>query len=161
MAGLNRVSGRVSATGRDIRPQRVHYRMATAVHWRLMFRVNDRKAFDKCLARVLPLLGLGVVGGEGQPYWKIPELWECAVDGPALFGSAAEQVFECLLVAKRLAPGWHIGGFLSTDSALGFSGVFAAGPSGAASSVPGLEWASFDIVDATPADPGTAPDPAS
>ena len=130
--------------------------MATVVSWRLMFRVNDRRAFDKCLARLIPLLGPGVVVGEGRPYWKIPALWECAAEGPALAGSAAEQVLGCLLVAKRLAAGWLVGGPLSADGALGFSGVFAAGPNGPASFAPGLEWASFDIVDAVPAEPDSA-----
>jgi hypothetical protein len=132
--------------------------MATTVSWRLMFRVNDRKAFDKCLARVLPQLGSGVVASEGQQYWKIPELWECDVVGPELVGSVAEQVLGCLLFANRLASGWYVFGRLSADSALGFNGVFATGPSGAKSLVVGLEWASFDIVEAVPAEPVIAPD---
>ena len=127
--------------------------MATVVSWRLMFRVNDRRAFDKCLARLLPLLGPGVVVGEGRPYWKIPELWECAVEGPVLVGSAAEQVLGCLLVAKRLASWWLVGGPLSADSALGFSGVFAVGSNWPGSLTLGLEWASFDIVETVPTNP--------
>jgi hypothetical protein len=122
--------------------------MASTVQWRLMFRVADRAAFDKCLAHTLPLLGAGCEAGEGQPYWKSPELWECAVAVPISEGSVAAQVLSCLLAAQRLASGWHIFGTLSADCADGFSGVFAAGQSGAASSVPGLEWASFDVVTA-------------
>jgi hypothetical protein len=126
-----------------------------------MFRVNDRRAFDKCLARALPVFGSCVVVSAGRPYWKIPELWECAVHGPALVGSAAEQVLGCLLVARRLASGWFVGGPLSADSALGFSGVFTAERSGSTSYALGLEWASFDIVESTPAEPFAAPDPAT
>ena len=34
--------------------------MSISIHWRLMFRVNDRRALDRCLARTLPLFGHGV-----------------------------------------------------------------------------------------------------
>jgi hypothetical protein len=117
--------------------------MASTVHWRLMFRVNNRAAIDKCLARVLPLLGLGCEPDEGRPYWKIPELWECNVAVPSAVGSPAEQVLECLLAAQRLASGWYIRGTLSVNSAEGFSGVFAADQNGASSHVVGMKWASF------------------
>jgi hypothetical protein len=120
--------------------------MTSSVQWRLMFRVANRAAFDKCLARVLPLLGEGCETDAGRPYWKDPDLWECGVVCPATVGSAAETVLGCLLAAQQLASGWHILGLLSADSADGFSGVFAAGQSGSASNVPGLEWASFDVV---------------
>lgn len=123
-----------------------------------MFRVANRAAFDKCLARALPLIGEVSEAGEGRPYWKMPELWECAVAVPATGGSAAEQVLGCLLAAQRLASGWHILGTLSAESADGFSGVFAAGHSGAASKVFGLEWAAFDLVAASPAEPSVASD---
>src|SRR5579884_3889471 len=125
--------------------------MASTVQWRLMFRVANRAAFDKCLARVLPLLGGGCEAGEGRSYWKMPELWECGVTAPATGASPAEQVLGCLLAAQRLASGWYILGTLSAECAEGFGGVFAAGQSGAASRIPGLEWASFDVVPAGPA----------
>ncbi len=120
--------------------------MAATIQWRLMFRVANRAAFDKCLARALPLLGAGCEGREGQPYWKVPELWECAVAAPVVGDSAAEQVLASLLAAQRLASGWYILGTLSAGCAVGFSGVFATGQSGSASKVVGLEWASFDVV---------------
>src|SRR5579885_2915859 len=99
--------------------------MASTVQWRLMFRVANRAAFDKCLVRTLPLLGAGCEAGDGRPYWKLPELWECAVTVPAGGGSAAEQVLGCLLSAQRLASGWYIRGTLSAECADGFGGVFA------------------------------------
>lgn len=117
-----------------------------AIHWRLMFRVNNRPALDRCLGRTLPLIGEGVEVVECMPYWKIPELWECDVVSPLPDGSAAEHVLACLLAAKRLAVGWLITGSLSTKTAEGFGGVFDAkshgSPAGAAM---GLEWASFRI----------------
>jgi hypothetical protein len=119
--------------------------MASSVQWRLMFRVANRAAFDKCLARILPLLGDGCAAGEGRPYGKVPELWECGVTVPAAGGSAAEQVLGCLLAAQRLASGWSVLGPLSAESAAGFGGVFAVGQGGASSHVAGLEWASFEL----------------
>jgi hypothetical protein len=132
--------------------------MAFSAHWRLMFRVANRVAFDKCLARTLPLLGPGCVADGGRPYWKIPELWECAVTAPVAGKSAAEQVLDCLLAAQRLASGWYILGTLSADRADGFSGVFAVGQNGA-SGVLGLEWASFRLDEVGKAEPVAADGP--
>jgi hypothetical protein len=114
-----------------------------------MFRVANRAAFDRCLARTLPLLGGGLEADEGRPYWKMPELWECNIVCPLTGGSVAEQVLACLLVAQRLASGWYVLGSLSAESAVGFSGVFSRGHNGSFSTVPGLEWASFDVVAAS------------
>src|SRR5436190_10145642 len=100
--------------------------MASVIEWGLMFRVGNQAAFDKCLARVLPLLGPGCEPGEGRPYWKIPELWECNVRIPTQGRSVAEQVLACLMTAQRLAAGWYILGSLSSEDSNGFSGVFAA-----------------------------------
>jgi hypothetical protein len=87
--------------------------MSVSIHWRLMFRVNDRRALDRCLARTLPLFEDGVEVGECKPYWKTPELWECNLVSPVPAGSAAEQVLACLLTAMSLATGWYILGSLS------------------------------------------------
>ena len=40
--------------------------MSVSIYWRLMFRVNDRRAFDRYLARTLPLFGGGVESVEVQ-----------------------------------------------------------------------------------------------
>jgi hypothetical protein len=120
--------------------------MACSVYWRLMYRVSNRAALDKCLARTLSLLTDGYVLGECKPYWKIPELWECALTTPAPAESAPEQLLACLLIAYRLASGWYILGSLSAESANGFEGVFTLGRSGARSHVVGLEWASFVLL---------------
>jgi hypothetical protein len=130
--------------------------MASTVHWRLMFRVGNRAAFDKCLARALAALGPGGVAGEGRPYWKMPELWECPVESAAPAGAVADQVLGALLAAYRLASGWHLTGSLSADSAIGFGGVFAEGHRGASARVVGLAWASFELAGATDAAPGTS-----
>src|SRR5262249_46148 len=113
---------------------------------RLMFRVRDRVAFDKCRARVEPLLGPECEWGEGRPYWKIPELWECDVAMPCSGASVADQVLTCLFAAQRLASGWLILGTLAAEKPDGFRGIFSVGPSRGSSHVPGLEWASFDFV---------------
>ncbi len=127
--------------------------MAFSVHWRLMFRVGSRDAFQKCLDRSLALLGPDSVPREGQPYWKIPDLWECRVSAPVPAGTVADQVLGTLLAANRLGTGWHLNGSLSPVSATGFSGVLAVGKSGASAHIAGLEWASFDLaVDAEPGD---------
>src|SRR5262249_33932270 len=98
--------------------------MAMSIYGRLMFRVNNRRAFDKCLARTLLLLGSEVEVGECKPYWKIPELWEYNLVSPVAAESPAEQVLTCLLLGQSLASGWYIFGSLSMESADGFSGVF-------------------------------------
>jgi hypothetical protein len=120
--------------------------MASRVYWRLMYRVGNRRALDKCLARTLPLLSDDYILGKCKPYWKIPELWECALITPAPAESVPEQLFACLLLAYRLATGWYVLGSLSAGSANGFEGCFALGQSGAHSHVVGLEWASFVLV---------------
>jgi len=126
-----------------------------------MFRVNDRRALDRCLARTLPLFEDGVEVGECKPYWKTPELWECNLVSPVPAGSAAEQVLACLLTAMSLATGWYILGSLSGQSAEGFSGVFNAkwqGSAFASGPAVGLEWASFDLGTSGSAEPLGAPD---
>jgi hypothetical protein len=133
--------------------------MSVSIYWRLMFRVNDRRAFDRCLARTLPLFGERVEVGEYKPYWKIPELWECNLVSPVAAGPTAEQVLACLLTAMSLATGWYILGSLSAGSAEGFSGVFNAKGQGSASGpAVGLEWASFDLGTTRNAEPAVAPE---
>ena len=112
-----------------------------------MYRVANRRALDKCLARTLPLFNQGYVLGECKPYWKIPELWECDLDMPMSAKSVAEQLLACLLIAYSLASGWYILGSLSAENANGFEGVFSLGQSGARSNVVGLEWASFSLLE--------------
>lgn len=123
------------------------------IQWRLMLRVTNRAAFDKCLSRTLAALGPGCVPGDGKPYWKMPELWECPVSSPAPAGSVADQVLGCLLAANRLGTGWHLNGVLSPDSATGFGGVLAAGTGGASARIAGLEWASFVLASAADTEP--------
>ena len=127
--------------------------MTPEIVWRLMFRVANRAAFDKCLRRTLPLLGVGCEAGEGRPYWKIAALWECNIVCHSPGESVADQVLGCILAAQRLACGWSILGSMSAENAVGFSGVFSVGQNGSFRCVAGLEWASFDIVAATPTQP--------
>lgn len=118
--------------------------MPSIVHWRLMFRVANRQAFEKCMGRTLPLIGPDCEVGQGKPYWKIPELWECGVTSPACGDTPSEQVLAVLLTAKRLGNGWYVLGPLSTDNAIGFNGVFSISQNHS-TNVVGLEWASFEI----------------
>jgi hypothetical protein len=120
--------------------------MAARVCWRLMYRVANRAALDKCLGRTFPLFSDGYILGECKPYWKIPEYWECALETPVPAKSVPEQVLACLLMAYRLATAWYILGSLSAASANGFEGIFVLGHSGARSNVVGLEWASFALI---------------
>ncbi len=120
--------------------------MASKIQWRFMFRVNNRRAFEKCLGLVLEVLGSGCEPSEGKPYWKVPELWECSVVVPVHLGPAAEQIMGCLVTACRLASGWYVLGALSPDRVEGFSGVFGVGHGSARSHVVGLEWASFELM---------------
>lgn len=118
----------------------------TSVYWRLMFRVKSQAKYEKCLAKILPLLGNGATATEGKPYWKIPGIWESTVTVPAPAGSVAEVIFNLLSVAFRLGSGWYISGLLTPNSATGFSGVLTPGKNGCVSdSILGLEWASFDL----------------
>lgn len=128
--------------------------MTLGIHWHLMFRVKNRVAFNKCLGRVLPILGDQHETSQGEPYWKCPELWECVVITPIAVGSIAEQVGVCLLVAQRLASGWSIVGSTTSESAEGFGGVFSLGHNNGASKLLGLEWASFYIRPLPPSTPG-------
>jgi hypothetical protein len=119
--------------------------MTMLIQWRLMFRVSNRRAFDKCLARALPLFGSGVKLGECKPYWKIPELWECNLVSTVSPGSTADQVLACLLLCQSLASRWYIVGPRSAESAC-FSGVFDKRQGGTSSPLAWLEWASFELV---------------
>jgi hypothetical protein len=113
-----------------------------SISWHLMFRVKKRAAFQRCLSQTLPLLGEVISQEEGKPYWKIPELWECAVETPLLGHSFAEQVLGCLHLANRLGVGWYVLGPSGGDDWAEFNGTFSLEHSGS-SKVIGLEWASF------------------
>ena len=74
--------------------------MTELIQWRLMFRVSNRRAFDKCLARTPRLFGSGVEVGECKAHWKIPELSECNLVSPVPPGSTAEKVIGELNVSQ-------------------------------------------------------------
>jgi hypothetical protein len=114
-----------------------------------MYRVANRSAFDRCLARTVSHFDQGYDVGDCKPYWKIPELWECSLSTPVPSESVAEQLHGCLIHAYRLASGWFILGSLTAESSDGFEGIFNCGSAGARSYVAGLEWASF-VLQANP-----------
>ena len=132
--------------------------MASTVQWRLMFRVANREVFDKCLARVLPrawhgsrLQRGGPTGRRGSCGSAVCRSRSRAVQSQSRYGSPAGR--------KAVGIRMVVFGHISADSADGFSGVFATGHNGSVSQVPGLEWASFDVVAAGSAEPNAAPDP--
>lgn len=116
--------------------------MPLEVAWRLMFRVNNRVAADRCLARVLSTLCAEVIDAP-KPYWKIPELWEVSLRSE--FGSPpAEGITALLQAANSIASGWWVTGpTLNDGELLEFGGVFNNKHGG--SHVPGLEWGSFSV----------------
>jgi len=116
--------------------------MSLEVAWRLMFRVNDRVAADRCLAGALDRLAASVTE-EPKPYWKKPELWEVSLRSQ--FGSpASEGVVSVLSAANALATGWYVSGPVLVDGQLsGFEGVFDS--QWGRQHVTGLQWASFSV----------------
>jgi hypothetical protein len=110
-----------------------------------MYRVANRTAFDRCLARTLSRFDHGYEIDDFKPYWKIPELWECSLTTPVPSESVAEQLLACLVIAYRLASGWFILGSLTAEKSDGFEGIFNRESNGARSYVAGLEWASFEL----------------
>ena len=120
------------------------------IHWHLMFRVANRRAFNRCLTRTMPLLGQGAkLKGDGKQYWKTPALWECVVVAPRVSGTPAEQAYHGLLLAMGLGVGWHVSGPITEDSVEEFEGVFDV--RGNHSFVTGLEWAHFQFLADAPA----------
>jgi hypothetical protein len=116
--------------------------MSLEVAWRLMFRVNDAPAMERCVARALEILGAKITGNP-KPYWKKPELWEVSFRSP--FALPAESgVFEVLRTANCLGTGWLVSGPLVTDGAIAvFDGIFNVGTG--RPHISGLQWASFSV----------------
>jgi hypothetical protein len=117
--------------------------MALEVAWRLMFRVNDRRAADRCLAKALGLLTASV-SDEPKPYWKMPELWEVSLLSKFELPTG-EGVLSLLAAADALATGWHVSGpMLANGQVSLFEGVFDR-KIGSHEHVAGLLWASFSV----------------
>jgi hypothetical protein len=118
--------------------------MPLQVAWRLLFRVNNRAAADRCTAgaqRVVPGL---VVGDPPKPYWKSPELWEVSCRSEFTWLDS-EGIVAILKAANALGNGWYVMGPSFTDDRLhGFDGVFDV-RSGRAHAT-GLHWASFSLL---------------
>jgi hypothetical protein len=116
--------------------------MALEVAWRLMFRVNDAPAMERCVARALEILGAKLTGNP-KPYWKKPEWWEASFRSP--FTLPAESgVFEVLRTANCLASDWLVSGPMVTDGAVTvFEGIFDV--STGRPRISGLQWASFSV----------------
>ncbi len=129
--------------------------MRHRICWRLMFRVKDSQGPGR-IGAVEKALGIELKVSECKRYWKIPELWECALQTADMDKNLPDEVFDCLLFACKLAKGWYVlGPAVSDDVVAVFDGVFDV--RSGATYVPGLEWGSFSIVsgqaDQSPATP--------
>jgi hypothetical protein len=110
------------------------------VAWRLLFRVNDRVAADRCVASALRRLTAIVTEGP-KPYWKQTELWEVCLQS-SLAPPVSEGVLLLLVAADALGTGWNVSGPVILDGELSvFEGIFDR--RWGRPHVPGLHWASF------------------
>jgi hypothetical protein len=80
-----------------------------------------------------------------ERYWKDRNLWEYSFWVLGAHGSAAEVVFDCLVLAARLGNGWYILGLDARRGPESMSGVFEEHQGGKPCII-GLEWASFDLI---------------
>jgi len=116
-----------------------------AISWRLMFRVKDRANALRKIDEVGRAVGREIEASTCERYWKDESLWECSVRVPMANGSAAELLFDCVVLAIRLGSGWRIDGLGRDGDLAVFYGVFNAGPS-CRPHVAGLAWGSFDLI---------------
>jgi hypothetical protein len=123
--------------------------LKTTVGWTLNFRVKNQDKAKKELGRAEELLGTPLRLGICERYWKIPEQWTCNAETKFDAPSLAEQITQCLLLANRLAIGWHVlGPYLQADGTVqSFSGIFDGHRPGA--KLASLEWAQFELVPPT------------
>src|SRR5438132_425023 len=115
------------------------------ISWRLMFRVKNRTKALRKIDEVRQAFGRDMGVSASERYGKDESLWECSVQVPGTNGSAADIVFDCLVLAARLGKGWYILGLGGDGGLQVFSGVFDAHRTGTPH-VTGLEWASFDLI---------------
>lgn len=116
-----------------------------AISWRLLFRVkNQTKALRK-IEEVRQAFGRDIEVSANERYWKDQSLWECSFRVLGANGSAADIVFDCLVLAARLGNGWYILGLGGDGGLQSFSGVFDQHRTGTPY-ITGLEWASFDMI---------------
>jgi hypothetical protein len=115
-----------------------------SISWRLMFCVKNRTKALRKIEEVRQAFGRDIEVSASERYWKDESLWECSVQVQGANGSAADIVFDCLVLAARLGNGWYILGLGGDGGLQVFSGVFDANRSGRPH-LTGLEWASFDL----------------
>jgi hypothetical protein len=111
-----------------------------------MVRVSTREKAEREFARVQELLGRTLVLTTCERYWKDQSLWHCEAQCELASASASEQIGECLLLAGKLATGWHVlGPALEADGRLGqFSGTFDVRRG--RTSLSSLTWAAFGVI---------------
>jgi hypothetical protein len=119
--------------------------LKTTMAWTLMFRVSNRAKANKEFARANGLVGRKLHLAKYERYWKIPELWTCEAATQFETPSEAEQIVGYLLLANRLAIGWHVLGPNYSDAGLeSFVGIFDRRQGQA--KLASLEWAQFQMI---------------
>lgn len=118
------------------------------VYWSLIFRVGNRDKAMKELRRAEALLGRTLQVASFEPYWKIDGRWRCEATAQIPAASVAEVVTNALLLADRLAGGWHVRGpsLDETGKLLSFHGAFQDNEAKGAR-LSSLVWAHFSVSD--------------
>lgn len=117
------------------------------VGWRLLFRVKDFSLAQDRIEEVRKALGVEVDVTACQQYWKMPGLWECSLKTAEMDRPLPEAVFDCLVLASKLAHGWFLQGPFVREGVLeNFEGVFHVQANSSAANIAGLEWGSFGIL---------------
>jgi hypothetical protein len=114
------------------------------IYWGLMFRLKDHAKALRKIEQVRQAFGRLIEVSGCERYRKDQGLWDCNVHIRAHAGSAAEVVFDCLVLAARLGTGWYIVGPGEDGSYSVFDGVFNVSQSGRPH-VSGLEWGNFSL----------------
>ena len=120
------------------------------VCWHVLLRVGSQSKAHLLLSRIEEQLGLAVVIDQCVRYWKDATLYEASfTTNLESIRNAAEAVYETLILAGRLGPGWSVGPPQSyADGGFSLSG-WTFTPEGFV--VSGLVSASFHLTNA-PAD---------
>jgi len=117
------------------------------IAWRLMVRVEPEALARERLQQAETVLRRELRVEKCERYDKIPELWTSNASTPMADAPVADLVTDCLLLADRLARGWHVLGpdLDETGGFVGFEGIFEHRHDHDRY-VPDLEWAHFQLL---------------
>jgi hypothetical protein len=119
--------------------------IGSSIHWRLLLQVDGPDKARRKAEEIRRALGRDGELIVGERYWKEDALWECSLKMPSGGDSPAEVVFDCLKLASRIGRGWWITGMGADGDLSELGGVLDVRKS-STSMIPGLSWASFDLV---------------